>query len=157
MTCCLRYLGIVCMLATIVSATPATSAESRYKIHPTDGEFAKTSNPCGAQTQDELYSRVLKFVPILIIRPVETPGGKGAMTLNIAGDDHPDDETMNGEGRWYYNSVNKQQLKTQKIVLRPGNKDKPQQRVISISVIRRMDEIECSERWVGIVEVSNGN
>lgn len=125
-------------------------ADSRYPIHPTDGEFAATSNPCGQQTRDELYNRVIKFVPTLIVGPVQTPGGRGAWVLNIAGDDLPSDETVNGEGRWYYNG--KQQLKTQKIVLRPARKDKPRERSISISVIRRMDELECSERWVGLVQ-----
>lgn len=141
-----RSLAILCVLVG------AVSAEVRYTIHPTDGEFTKTSNPCGAQTKDELFDRVLKFVPVLVLREVSAPDGKGGMVLNIAGDDHPADETSNNEGRWFYNG--KQQLKTQKVLLGPVRSNK---RVISISVIRRMDELECSERWLGTVEVSNGN
>lgn len=135
-----RSLAIVCALAC------TAHADTHFKIHPTDGEFVTTRRACGPKTKDELFTRVIAPVPTLIV------GDKHAMTLQIKKDLHPADETIEGVGWWHYDG--KGSTKTLVISLRPG---KNGHQIISINVIRRMDAIECSERWVGTVEVPDGN
>ena len=130
-----RALIILCIIAS------SAAAETRYKIHPTDGEFAKTAKPCGQQTKDELYTRVIAFTPTLIV------SDRQVMILSIRGNEKPADEMIGGDGWWNYDG--KQQQKRQVIALKRTKKDA--QRAITISVIRHMDELECAEQWVGTV------
>lgn len=137
----LRALAILCVLGTVASA------EVRYQIHPTDGEFVKTIKPCGDKTRDEIFTRILRFVPTLVI------DNRNVMTLIANGKEEPADEMLDGIGWWHYDG--KQSTKTMVISLKPGGK--PTQKVLTLAVIRRMDDLECSERWVGSVEVARGN
>lgn len=133
-------LALPCTL--LCALTSLAEADVRYQIHPTDGEFVKTSEPCGAKTRDELFTRVIRFVPWLVVDDQQ------AMTLIVDGHKSPANKMLNGVGWWHYNS--KQHTKTMVISLTPGKRDS--QKIISIGVIRRMDDLECGERWVGLVK-----
>lgn len=130
--------------ALLCALTSLAEADVRYQIHPTDGEFVKTSEPCGTKTKDDLFTRVIRFVPWLVVDDHQ------AMTLIVDGHESPADKMLNGVGWWHYDSKQHTYAKTMVISLKPGKKDS--QKIISIGVIRRMDDLECGERWVGLVK-----
>lgn len=134
-----QSLAIMCALAC------TAHADARFQIHPTNGEFVATHRACGPKTKDELFTNVIAPAPTLIV------GDKQEMTLQIKTILHPANDTIEGVGWWRYDG--KSSTKTMVISLRPGKKGN---QIISINVIRRMDAIECSERWVGTVEVTDG-
>lgn len=133
----IRALIIFC----ICIVTSSVMADARYRIHPTDGEFVKTAKPCGAETRDELYTRVITFVPTLIVTgPL--------MILSIKGNEQRADQMIDGDGWWNFDG--KQSKKSQVISLKRTPKETS--RAITISVIRHLDELECAEQWIGTVQ-----
>lgn len=121
------------------------AAESRFKIHPTDGEFVRTEKACGEKTKDELFDKIIKRVPVLVI-------GKDKMSLELKEGSIVADKVLNDTGWWNY-YVGKLSSKTMIITLEPT---KTKFRVISIGIVMKLDELVCSEKWVGLVEVPRG-
>lgn len=130
----------------LLALTTSAVADTRYVIHPTNGEFVKTTKPCGEATRGEIFNRIIRFTPTLVVDK------RKVMTLITKAKEEPADEMIDGIGWWHYDGL--QQTKTMIIALKPGGK--PSQRVLHLGVVRRMDEIECSEKWVGTVEESRG-
>ena len=129
------------MIASLVAASTA-SADVRYQVHPTDGEFVKTFKPCGEVTRGEIFQRIIRFTPTLVV------DDRRVMTLITKAKEEPADEMIDGMGWWHYNGTS--QTKTMVISIKPGGS--PTQKIFTLGVIRRMDELECSEKWVGSVK-----
>lgn len=134
----LNVLLCICALTTIADA------DRRYVIHPTNGEFVTTDEPCGDKTRDELFTRVIRYVPTLVIDDRED------MTMIVKGDVHVADQMKNGDGWWNY--IGQKETKHMVVHLSDGKPGQSDQKVISIFVRRVIDKMTCFEKWSGIVK-----
>lgn len=124
-------------------------ADERYKIHPTSGWFAQTAKPCGEETRTQI-NELVSAVPTLIVdrttEGVQMQIVRAGKTTLVSNETLAPTSTDPGTYAWFRWGTKRMVIKVM-----PATKTSPD-RYVTLSLIRTLDAIECTEKWAGKAE-----
>jgi hypothetical protein len=117
------------------------AADTPYVVHTSEGEFEKTTSPCGEETRDELFG-LLKGQPVVTV---------GREDMQFTTRDSRDSAApqysagVHATGTWTFGT------KTLVVEVRHWGWGDHGPKVLNVTIERKRPAGKCTEHWQGIV------